>query len=172
MRISTRTAFVISVFFFTSSAHAALDLAELNDRAAVEEKILTLFIKTDEKDWPAVREVFTPQVKFDMSSLTGQAASTMAADAIAAMWEKGLAPIQAIHHQAGNFRYQFGPGGADVRCYGIAYHYRAVKSHKNTRVFVGSYHFHLVRIEGAWKIDAIRYNSQFVDGNLKLDSEK
>lgn len=151
---------------------APLDIREVSDRIGIEETITKLFIKTDEKDWAAVQGVFAPSVKFDMSSLTGAAQTTLTPQAITAIWEKGLKPIPVIHHQAGNFRFQVDGDSAEAHCYGIAFHYRPVASHHNTRTFVGSYDFHLLRADHTWKIDSFRYNSQFVDGNLKLDTAK
>jgi hypothetical protein len=40
---------------------------------------------------------------------------------------------------------------------------------QNTRTFVGSYDFHLLRLESRWRIDSFRFNLQFLDGNLELE---
>ena len=60
---------------------------------------------------------------------------------------------------------------ANAFCYGIAYHYRRTKSGRNTRVFVGSYDFHLVLVHTEWKINRFRFNAKFIDGNLELEKD-
>ncbi len=74
-----------------------------------------------------------------------------------------------MHHQTGNFRVTLRGDSADPFCYGIAFHYRPNVSGQNTRTFVGSYDFHLVRSDGCWRIDRFRFHSNFVDGNLELE---
>ncbi len=44
------------------------DLAALVDKQQIVEVITKLFVATDERDWPAVIDCFTPQVLFDTSS--------------------------------------------------------------------------------------------------------
>ena len=136
----------------------------------IVETVTALFIATDEKDWAAVRACFADHVLFDMSSLTGSPAATLAADAIVEGWKLGLEPIQALHHQVGNFRVSVSGNEADAFCYGIAYHYRPNVSGQNTRTFVGTYDAHLVRgADGGWLIDRFRFGVKFVEGNLQLE---
>jgi hypothetical protein len=145
--------------------------ADLAERMRVAETINTLFVATDERDWARVREAFAGQVTFDMTSLAGGAPAQMTPEGIVVAWENGLAPIERVHHQVGNLSIACGASEAAASCYGIAYHYRRTRSGRNTRVFVGSYDFHLHRVDGAWRIDLFRYNSKFVDGNLELEKE-
>lgn len=148
------------------------DQSELHDliaRQQVIETIDELFLATDRKDWAGVRAVLAMRVRFDMSSAGGGPAAEKTGDEIAAGWEQGLAPIQAIHHQAGNYRVHVEGDHADAFCYGIAYHYLPKQSGRNTRVFVGSYDFELERDSGRWRITSFRYNLKFIDGNRELE---
>ena len=136
----------------------------------IVDAITALFVATDEKDWGAVRACFTDQVLFDLSTLAGLPEARVPADTIVERWKEGLAPMQAVHHQVGNFRVNVSGDEAEASCYGIAYHYRPNFSGRNTRVFVGTYDFHLVcELAGAWRIDCFRFHSKFVDGNLELE---
>jgi hypothetical protein len=130
-----------------------------------------LFISTDKRDWPAVRRCFAELVLIDVSSMTGGPPSRLTPEQIAAGWEQGLRPIEAIHHQVGNYRVELHGDQATAFCYGIASHYRRTRSGRNTRVFVGSYDFHLLRAEGRWQIDSFRFNLKYVDGNAELERE-
>ncbi len=144
---------------------------DLLERDRVAQVINTLFTATDAREWQRVRSCFTPVVTFDMTSLAGGEAQRLSPEQIASGWETGLAPIEAVHHQTGNLSVACTGGEADASCYGIAYHYRRTRSGRNTRVFVGSYDFHLRLENAAWKIDSFRFNLKFVDGNAGLESE-
>jgi hypothetical protein len=147
-------------------------IRDLLERARVGDVVNTLFVATDARDWARVRACFAPEVRFDMTSLAGGTPGTMSAEEIVAGWEAGLAPIDAVHHQFGNLSVRCSGAEADASCYGIAYHYRRTASGRNTRVFVGSYDFHFRHVEGSWKIDAFRFNTKLVDGNLELEKDR
>lgn len=138
---------------------------------AIIDRINELFISTDQRAWDRVLACFTPIVTFDMSSLTGQPAQAVPAETIVDGWKTGLAPIESVHHQAGNYRVDADERTATAFCYAIAYHYRRTTSGRNTRVFVGSYDFHLVRDGDDWRIDLFRFNLKFIDGNGALESD-
>ena len=74
----------------------------------------------------------------------------------------------------GNFVVSIAGDNAEASCYGIAYHYRARRDGRNTRVFVGSYEFRLARETGeaapSWRITAMRFALKFVDGNPALEA--
>ena len=143
----------------------------LLEKDCIIDVINQLFIATDKRDWPAVRRCFAEAVLFDMTSLTGGAPSRVTPDQIAAGWEEGLRPLEAVHHQAGNHRVDLRGDQATAFCYGIASHYRSTRSGRNTRVFVGSYDFHLLRVDGRWQIDSFRFNLKYIDGNADLERE-
>lgn len=54
-------------------------------------------------------------------------------------------------------------------CYGTATHYRPTRSGRNIRVFVGTYDFHLRRVEGRRQIDGFRLTLKSSDGNAELE---
>jgi hypothetical protein len=49
--------------------------------------------------------------------------------------------------------------------------HRRMRSGRNTRVFVGSYDFHLQRVADGWRIDLFRSKVKFIDGNRDLENE-
>lgn len=145
------------------------DFGTLVAKQEVSDTIINLFVGTDERNWPAVLECFAPRLSFDMSSLTGAQPGDVLAKEVIAGWEKGLAPLAALHHQAGNFRVEVDGDRATAFCYAIASHYLPNPSGRNTRVFVGSYDFSLARDGSRWRITAFRFNLKYVDGNLELE---
>lgn len=119
-----------------------------------------LFVATDARDWTRVTACFTPEVMFDTSSLSGQPAARTAASEIVAGWESGLADVDAIHHQAGNYLVTLeSDTAATAFCYAIATHYR---KQQGVRTFVGSYDFHLTRDGDQLLIDSFRFNVKYV----------
>jgi hypothetical protein len=105
-----------------------------------------------------------------MTSLAGGAPATLTPEQITGAWETGLAPIESVHHQAGNFLIDVDGDTAKAFCYGIAMHHKKTASGRNTRLFVGSYDFVLGRGDGgAWTINSFRFNVKFVEGNLELE---
>jgi len=144
---------------------------DLLERDAIAKVLNRLFLATDQRDWPRVRECFAESVHFDMTSLAGGQPARLSPAEITAGWEAGLLPLDALHHQTGNLRVACSGDEATAACNGVAWHYRRTRSGRNTRVFVGSYDFHLARVGAAWKIDLFRVKLKFVDGNLELERE-
>jgi hypothetical protein len=148
-------------------AHEQLDRLVAEDQVIAASNIL--FLCTDRRDWQCVKDVFAPQVLFDMTSLAGGKPVTMTPAEIAGGWEKGLKDLTAIHHQAGNYQVSVKRNEADLFCYGIAYHYLQNPTDRNTRILVGSYNLHLIRSDAGWKIDRFKFNLKFIDGNKDLE---
>ena len=141
-------------------------LLPASERAQVIEAVTRLFVATDRKDWPAVRDTFSDEVFFDMSSLGGGPASVVSPQTITDGWQESLKGIPALHHQVGNFLVVVGADEAEVFCYGIAIHFPGGTGEGNTRTFVGSYDFHLSKQDGKWRIGLMAYHSKFVTGQI------
>ena len=144
------------------------ELNYLLEKDRVIDRINALFIHTDNKNWQGVQECFTEVVLFDMTSMAGGEPARLTAQQIVKGWQQGLKDIKAIHHQAGNYQVAINDDMADAFCYGTAYHYLPNPSNRNTRTFVGSYDFHLVRANNEWRINKFKYNLKFIDGNAEL----
>ena len=142
---------------------------QLLEKDRIIDTINQLFIATDNRDWAAVRGCLADQVLLDMTSLAGGRPSKMTGEQVAAAWEEGLRSIESIHHQTGNYRVDVQDEEATAFCYGMASHFRRNRTGRNSRVFVGSYDLHLIRIEDRWLIDSFRFNLKFLEGNADLD---
>jgi hypothetical protein len=146
-------------------------VSELIEKDRIIDAINRLFICTDQRDWAGVRSVLADSVLMDMTSLVGGEPARMTGEQVAAGWEEGLRPMEAVHHQAGNYRVRIDGNQATGFCYGTASHYRKTRSGRNTRVFVGSYDFHLQQTGGQWRIDSFRFNLKYLDGNTSLETD-
>jgi hypothetical protein len=129
-----------------------------------------LFISTDNRDWAKVKQCFSSEVLFDMTSVAGGEPATLTSQQIVDAWDKGLKALKSIHHQAGNYMVNINQDQADAFCYGIASHYLPNKTNRNTRIFVGSYNFHLIKEGQIWRIDQFKFNLKYIDGNPNLES--
>jgi hypothetical protein len=147
-------------------------LQDLLDRQSITELINTLFVAVDNRDWETARGCLADSVHFDVTSLGGPAPSDLTPEQITGGWESGLAPIEAVHHQSGNFLIRLHGDEAECFCYGVALHYRRVRSGNNARRFVGSYDYRLARADGRWRITQFKFNAKFIDGNLALEQEE
>ncbi len=104
-----------------------------------------------------------------MTSLAGGEPQRLTPAQITDAWAAGLAPIEQVHHQAGNLQIVVAGDRATAFCYGVALHYRKTLSGNDVRRFVGSYDFGMEKAGGQWRISLFRFNLKFMDGNLTLE---
>jgi hypothetical protein len=164
----TRILFAVIVLVSVFPACTDPRVGMLVDQAEIIRTINTLFIETDKRNWDAVRNVLADTVLFDMTSMTGGEPLRRTSQNIVDMWDAGLKSLQAIHHQTGDYDITINGSEADAFCYGIASHYLPNATGQNTRTFVGSYDFHLIRNGHSWLIDRFKFNLKYVDGNRDL----
>ena len=143
-------------------------LNQLTTRDQIIEIVDRLFIYTDDREWEKLKlDIFTDEVRIDMSSVGGPD-SLMPAAEICAMWDKGFADLDGVHHQAGNYLVTEGSNAADVLCYATATHYKKAATQGHTRTFVGSYNIRLIYTNRGWRIDMLKYNLKWLTGNIDL----
>ena len=149
---------------------------EQYDRLVEKDKIIEvlnrLFISTDNRDWMKVKSCFSSKVLLDMTSMAGGEPVTLTSQEIVDAWDKGLKALKSIHHQAGNYVVNINQGEAEAFCYGIASHYLPNKTNRNTRIFVGSYNFHLTKENESWRINKFKFNLKYIDGNPNLEADQ
>jgi hypothetical protein len=129
-----------------------------------------LFVYTDTRQWSKLlKEVFTDEVLFDMSSLGAGEPKRLKASAICDMWSEGFKGIDQVHHQSGNFIIKFKEGiEAEIFCYAIAIHYKQSATKGKTREFVGSYELHASFTDIGWRLNGFKYILKYVNGNTEL----
>ena len=142
----------------------------LVEKDKIIEVIYRLFISTDRRDWSEVKNCFSSEVLFDMTSMAGGEPVTLTSQQIVDSWDQGLKALKSIHHQTGNYIVKVSQGQADAFCYGIASHYLPNKTNQNSRLFVGSYNFHLIKEAQGWRIDQFKFNLKYIDGNPNLEA--
>lgn len=143
-------------------------LRRLLEKDAIIGTINRLFRSVDDRDWAEAEACLAPHVLLDVTSLAGGEPENTTAAAIVTGWSDSLSHLQAIHHQAGNYEVEVHGEEATASCYGIAYHFLPNDTGRNTRTFVGTYDVRLRKHGGSWRIDVLRYNLKFTDGNTDL----
>jgi hypothetical protein len=165
--------FAIVIYFLGCGVSQNPETGKQVTQLIEKDKIITvvnkLFINTDNRDWKKVKACFAPEVLFDMTSMAGGKPTTLSPQDIVDAWDEGLKALKAIHHQVGNYLVTVNGNEADVFCYGIASHYLPNKTKQNTRTFVGSYDFGLVKDSGSWKINHFKFNLKYMTGNPELE---
>lgn len=143
---------------------------QLVERQEVEDVVVRVFVATDRRDWAGVEACLADTVTLDMTSMTGGEPLRLTPAEVAAGWRDGLAPIDSVHHQVGNFQIAVDGDSATASCYGTAFHHREkISTPSKTRTFVGSYDLHLSRTSAGWRIDLFRFVLKFIDGNRELE---
>ncbi len=99
------------------------EFTKLIEQQEIIETCNLLFINTDNREWEAVKKIFTDNVHFDVSSMGDGEPSMLTSQQIVYAWDEGLKGLEQIHHQAGNYVVTVQGNGADVFCYAIATHY-------------------------------------------------
>ncbi|MCI4431561.1 MAG: nuclear transport factor 2 family protein [Burkholderiales bacterium] len=139
-------------------------------RQEVEDVVVKMFVATDERDWPTLESCFTDPFVLDMTSMVGGDPATMTPRQVAAAWADGFKPLSHVHHQVGNFRTAISGSTASVRCYGIALHHRSgISVEAKSRRFVGTDELDLSATDSGWRINRLKFNLKFIDGNLALE---
>ena len=142
---------------------------EIKDKIELTEVANKLFMYTDERQWQLLLdEVFTDEIEFDMSSLSGQPSQQMKAIAVCEMWKTGFAGIDHVHHQAGHYVIDVKQDEADIFGYAVAWHYKKDTTAGHTRSFTGSYDLRAKRTKQGWRLTTFKYNFKFVEGNVEL----
>ena len=143
---------------------------DLAVRQEVEDVVVRLFVATDERDWSTLESCLSDPLTLDMTSLTGGSPIQLPPREVCTTWAESFAPLDHVHHQVGNFQTHIVGRMATVNCHGIAFHYRAKASVAGQcRTFVGAYEIDLTRNSGKWRINRLKFNLKFIEGNRNLE---
>ena len=143
-------------------------MSTYTEREKIVETINKLFIYTDHRYWEKLqKEVFDKFVHLDMTSMGGEARELLARE-ICENWQQGFQDLDAVNHLAGNYIVTINEHKAQVFAYATATHYKKKAKRGNTRDFVGTYDFHLIKNPEGWRITKMVYHLRYATGNLQL----
>ena len=123
------------------------------DRLLLEQTLIRLADgldnAVDDKDWTRARGFFADQLTADFSSLTGQPAAVLPADALVEGWKANLAPSKTSLHLRTNHQVVFEADAATVFSNGYAWNRMEGNGDPLWEVW-GTYEHHLVRSGASW----------------------
>jgi hypothetical protein len=138
------------------------------DRLLLEQTLIRLADgldnAVDDKDWARARSFFADQVTADFSSLTGQPAATIPADALVEGWKTNLAPSKTSLHLRTNHQVTVEGDAATMISHGYAWNRLEGNGDPLWETW-GVYEHGFRRIDGAWKIVAFTYRQRHERGN-------
>lgn len=136
-----------------------------DDMIAVKRTVDLVGLYADEQRWLELKPLFAEQVVLDYASMTGQPAETLSPDVIVNRWKTFLPGFDRTHHHMTNHDIRI-QGDTAVSISTVqAIH--QIKGHETWTVY-GTYHHKLSRFGSGWKIEAMRLNFSFAQGNTDL----
>ena len=137
---------------------AAALAASDDERASAA--VLAVGSEADARNWEGVHSQFADEVRVDYQTVTGQPAATVKADDLVAGWKTGLTRYDRTEHRIGDLKVEVRGDEATATSRVIATHVRGAERW----TCGGRYVHHLVRKDGAWKIDAIAFTVEWEQG--------
>jgi hypothetical protein len=129
-------------------------LEDLVDRAAIADVVAGLAHAQDDRDWAALRELFTDAVILDLSThYFGRPPTTVAAADLVELARATLEGFDCTHHAASNPLVRLSGDEAECRAHMVAYHHvparPGVVDHCTMR---GYWQLKLRKLGGRWLI--------------------
>jgi ketosteroid isomerase-like protein len=155
----------------TLTAHSQQQQSNMKttENQAIISTIQNIFEGADQRDWKKIEGSFAPEVLVDYTSLAGGSPASASPEQIVSAWKNLLPGFQSTHHQIGNFAIEHvNPSSANAKFHGLAVHYLPLESGESFWTVVGTYDYHLVKLNDVWKADRIKFNLQKQHGNVEL----
>lgn len=143
------------------------EMRRLLDEEAINRVMLRFGRSLDLGDWPSYRSCFTDKLLVDFQRLTGQPKVLVDADEWTRFADLILSPVRR-HHVYTNFTVLLDGDRATGNWYMTARHWKATDLGSSTYNQFGWYDSSFIRLDGEWKMDYIKHDFQWVDGNNAL----
>lgn len=135
---------------------------ELSDRAAIVDLAVGYARALDAKDWDALGELFTDDVRWEYP---GRVAPVEGPEAIIAMMKSSLLPLDATQHLNSNHLVSVHGDEAEHSCYFQAQHVRLGTPGGDKFLGAGRYDDRLRRTPHGWRIAHRSLTSVWTEGN-------
>ncbi len=152
----------------TSTARESrMPTSDPTPREAVEAAVTGVSRFIDHKQWSELRQLFADTVQTDYTSLFGGEVQNQRGEALITAWRTLLTPI-VTQHLLGPISVEFSGDSATARCHVRGYHYAKGASGGDEWMVAGHYVFRLANEGGTWKIRAMKLETFYQSGNMKL----
>jgi hypothetical protein len=142
-------------------------LLELWEEKQVMKVMLRFGRALDTGDWAAYRSCFTNPVTIDFRRLTGQPEVRVDADLWTLFAEQILSPVRR-HHVYTNWDIELEGDRAHALVYMTARHWKSTDIGTSSNTQYGWNEVWFERREGAWLINRVKHDFQWVEGNGAL----
>lgn len=159
---------LLLVLMTTTAGVLAAPATSAEDRQAVADIVARVAHDADARQWAALRSRFADRVEVDYSSLTGQPAATVDADALLAGWRALLPGFDATQHLLGPVLVELDGGRATAHSHVRATHRIAGAAGGEMWVVGGRYTYGLVRTPSGWRVASTRLELAYQEGNTRL----
>ncbi|HLL82754.1 MAG TPA: nuclear transport factor 2 family protein [Longimicrobium sp.] len=159
---------LILILMTTTAAVLATPPSPAEDRQAVADVVAHVALDADAREWAALRSRFADRVEVDYSSLTGQPAATVDADALMAGWSALLPGFDATQHLLGPVVVEVDGDRATAHTHVRATHRIAGAAGGELWVVGGRYTYGLVRTPSGWRVASTRLELAYQEGNTGL----
>ena len=139
-----------------------------HEKSKIQSVVTQVFVATDNQDWGNVEASFSDQVLLDYTSMAGGEPVELAPTQITDSWKTILPGFDHTHHALSNFNITINDSEATVTHYGNADHFIDLNDAEDIWQVVGTYDHHLVKTKSGWKIDRMKFNLKYMDGNMDL----
>ncbi len=152
----------------TSPARESLmPTSDPTPREAIEATVTGVSHFIDHKQWSELRRLYADSVQTDYTSLFGGEVQDQRGDALIVAWRTLLTPI-VTQHLLGPITVDVSGDSATARCHVRGYHYAKGASGGDEWMVAGHYVFRLANEGGTWKIRAMKLETFYQTGNMKL----
>ncbi|SDQ86702.1 nuclear transport factor 2 family protein [Pseudovibrio sp. Tun.PSC04-5.I4] len=134
----------------------------------INNRISRFFIDVDARNWSSVEAALTGRVHLDYSSFGAGEPVDLTPAEITTAWKALLPGFDQTHHQIGNALIESKEQKATARVHVTATHFIDGAEGGDIWVVYGTYDIGVVHEAGTWKINKIKFNFKFQDGNLEL----
>ena len=148
-----------------------LKAQDMNKKEQIISVVESIFEGTDERNWTKVEAAFASSVKLDYTSMAGGEPADLTPQQITGAWSGILPGFDNTRHMVHHFELIENANGISVKHDGTANHYL----NGSVWTVVGNYEHQLVQEAGQWKVTAMKFNMEFIDGDTdlpRLASEK
>ncbi|MCH5586409.1 nuclear transport factor 2 family protein [Shimazuella sp. AN120528] len=139
------------------------------DKIEIKETIAKFAYYADHREWDALTNLFTEEVRVDYTSLAGGEPGTVPASALVANWNQSLTPLKITQHYISNHIVEFtNEQKAICRAYFHAMHEYPNSFGEDQWVLGGTYTFTLIKQNQAWNISEITMTARWASGNQNI----
>ncbi len=137
---------------------------DMKTREQIIQIVSNIFSGTDQKNWPLVEASFATNVMLDYTSMTGGEPNMLSPQEITKSWAAVLPGFDKTRHMVHHFEFEQRGPEITVKHDGTANHYLDNKSW----TVVGNYEHQLIKENAQWKVSAMTFNLEFLDGDYDL----